>query len=367
MAARFLLHDGYKAIGKSQKLPGRFSVLDPGVGPYRDVLLQMQRMEAERKAKGVTPSTLCFDDLSLAAELIGFDGKPTYVVEANCLFDEKNTPPDTLQRVVQSKAAFDKKLTQMTEEGDGGEAESSARKRTRSSLTEESDTASSIAAPFSRVDSTDPRIEWMMVQYPAYWKPPFSGHPVRATRLTTFDWQYKMCERMVTSTIADFHKLRYKYSTLCVTNVERVENPTLWSDYFQIRGRIQSRATTTVPHVLTKHLTESSGANEYYFFHGLNANLVEVVINEGFDERVSNLRGMFGCGVYFAENSSKSDQYSHCVDCKQIGAVYKGSVLPPCTCTHGKPKYMLLCRVVLGDPMVQLAATTTSGSGGEEP
>jgi hypothetical protein len=43
----------------------------------------------------------------------------------------------------------------------------------------------------------------------------------------------------------------------------------------------------------------------------------------GFDERVSNLSGLFGCGVYFAENSSKSDMYSHTKNCAQVGAFYQ--------------------------------------------
>ena len=88
--------------------------------------------------------------------------------------------------------------------------------------------------------------------------------------------------------------------------------------------------------VSTPHLDAT--ANEYYLFHGCNEKIVDIIGTQGFDERVSSLngktflnlqwvivliQGMFGCGIYFAENSSKSDLYSHSKDCGQVGAVYQ--------------------------------------------
>jgi hypothetical protein len=50
-------------------------------------------------------------------------------------------------------------------------------------------------------------------------------------------------------------------------------------------------------------------ANEHYLFHGTKPECVDVLTHRGFDERVGELGGLFGAGCYFAENSSKSDQY----------------------------------------------------------
>ena len=50
-------------------------------------------------------------------------------------------------------------------------------------------------------------------------------------------------------------------------------------------------------------------ANELYLFHGTTPHIVPLVVHGGFDERVSSIRGLFGGGIYFAMNASKSDQY----------------------------------------------------------
>ena len=71
-------------------------------------------------------------------------------------------------------------------------------------------------------------------------------------------------------------------------------------------------------------------SNEHLLFHGTKPAAVSTLCNRGFDERVGRLGGLFGAGCYFAENSSKSDEY-----------------VPA-----GAKQYMFLCRVVLGTPFV---------------
>jgi len=44
-------------------------------------------------------------------------------------------------------------------------------------------------------------------------------------------------------------------------------------------------------------------------FHGTKANTISYITQQGFEERIANDAGMFGAGIYFAENSSKSDEY----------------------------------------------------------
>ncbi|KAJ4919887.1 hypothetical protein JOQ06_018506 [Pogonophryne albipinna] len=47
--------------------------------------------------------------------------------------------------------------------------------------------------------------------------------------------------------------------------------------------------------------------NERMLFHG--SPFINAIIHKGFDERHAYIGGMFGAGIYFAENSSKSNQY----------------------------------------------------------
>lgn len=44
-------------------------------------------------------------------------------------------------------------------------------------------------------------------------------------------------------------------------------------------------------------------------FFPLGSPFVNAIIHKGFDERHAYIGGMFGAGIYFAENSSKSNQY----------------------------------------------------------
>jgi hypothetical protein len=50
--------------------------------------------------------------------------------------------------------------------------------------------------------------------------------------------------------------------------------------------------------------------NECYLWHGTKPDYVDIIATEGFDERVCSLQGLFGAGVYLADEVSKSDQYT---------------------------------------------------------
>ncbi len=49
---------------------------------------------------------------------------------------------------------------------------------------------------------------------------------------------------------------------------------------------------------------------ETYLFHGTKPNLKQRIMDDGFEERVASLNGLYGAGAYFAEKSNKSDQYT---------------------------------------------------------
>lgn len=48
--------------------------------------------------------------------------------------------------------------------------------------------------------------------------------------------------------------------------------------------------------------------NECFLFHGTNKK--DAILNQGIDYRLGNQRALFGQGCYFAESSTKADQYA---------------------------------------------------------
>jgi hypothetical protein len=49
--------------------------------------------------------------------------------------------------------------------------------------------------------------------------------------------------------------------------------------------------------------------NEYVLLHGTKQEFVDTIANQGLDSRIS-CSDYFGAGVYFAESSTKADQYA---------------------------------------------------------
>lgn len=117
------------------------------------------------------------------------------------------------------------------------------------------------------------------------------------------------------------------YTGLQVVKVEQIESPQLWMIY-------QLRKVKLVDDVLKKKCPETpspslakteiasydhswmpkSGllteVNEVFLFHGTKPDIADKVIETGFEERLASLGGLYGAGAYFAEKSSKSDQYT---------------------------------------------------------
>eukprot|EP00808_Paulinella_micropora_P021553 g62136.t1 len=141
----------------------------------------------------------------------------------------------------------------------------------------------------------------------------------------------------------DSHGLRHK--GFRVVRVQRVENPQLWSKYQIEREAVRANMPRPPAKVtlvdsyngaLWKRLQVDSGVNEALLWHGTKADLWEVIAKQGLDERLAG-NGLFGHGIYFAENSSKSDEY----------------IVPD---RQGN-SYIFLARVCLGVPCSTLQST----------
>lgn len=94
-------------------------------------------------------------------------------------------------------------------------------------------------------------------------------------------------------------------------------------------------------------------ANERFLYHG--SPFIHSIVQKGFDERHSYIGGMFGAGIYFAENSSKSNQYA-------FGLGSNG-----CSVHHDRSCYicvrhMLFCRVALGKSFVHTTSNKMAHS-----
>eukprot|EP01124_Arcella_intermedia_P009621 TRINITY_DN16290_c0_g2_i1.p1 TRINITY_DN16290_c0_g2~~TRINITY_DN16290_c0_g2_i1.p1 ORF type:complete len:514 (-),score=124.84 TRINITY_DN16290_c0_g2_i1:105-1559(-) len=151
---------------------------------------------------------------------------------------------------------------------------------------------------------------------------------------------------------------RFKIIKLCY-----LKNVNLWTEYqnskqklFPISAdfqKVQKASPLLLPLLDTK-------TTEAYLFHGSSHEVIDKILIHGFLTRFtyeivsgSVYDGMFGHGVYFAEQSSKSNQYVPCPLCGYNCISKKG----PCNCSKEDIRAaggycMVLARVLLGNPHV---------------
>uniref|UniRef100_H2ZNF9 Poly [ADP-ribose] polymerase n=1 Tax=Ciona savignyi TaxID=51511 RepID=H2ZNF9_CIOSA len=89
-------------------------------------------------------------------------------------------------------------------------------------------------------------------------------------------------------------------------------------------------------------------SNDRMLFHG--SPFISAIVQKGFDERHAYIGGMFGAGIYFAENSSKSNQYVYGINGGTGCPMHKDR---SCYICH---RQMIFCRVTLGKSFLQFSA-----------
>lgn len=94
--------------------------------------------------------------------------------------------------------------------------------------------------------------------------------------------------------------------------IQKVQNRKLWERYAHRRQEVAEEvgaAAPASPSTGPRGTSSStvSQANERMLFHG--SPFINAIVQKGFDERHAYIGGMFGAGIYFAEHSSKSNQY----------------------------------------------------------
>lgn len=108
----------------------------------------------------------------------------------------------------------------------------------------------------------------------------------------------------------------------------------------RIQKIINSRVWERYQHRRREVAVEAGAPHERMLFHG--SPFINAIVQKGFDERHAYIGGMFGAGIYFAEHSSKSNQYVYGFGGGAGCPTHKDR---SCYVCH---RQMLLCRVTLG-------------------
>ncbi|VDP70269.1 unnamed protein product [Echinostoma caproni] len=165
--------------------------------------------------------------------------------------------------------------------------------------------------------------------------PPGSNRSTVMLELEPSDPEFRAVEEQVLSTIRE-HKDNCGgvFKTYEVLKVARIRNRRLWDRYVHRCNEISE--------------DNSGHYNERLLFHG--SPFLQAIVMKGFDERHAYIGGMFGAGIYFAENSSKSNQYVYGIGGGAGCPTHKSRSCYVC------PRQILLCRVALGRSFIQFNA-----------
>ena len=190
---------------------------------------------------------------------------------------------------------------------------------------------------------------------PAFWEiRNLEQHQINKVDVTQ-EMKEKMQEIMNSSTVSSDLgigrdvKEKDKYTKLVIHKVERIENTQLWDVYANKKSNFERRLIYDLNNNNNNHQLKriktvierewmqrdyqiNDKINEKYLWTGTKPENVPLIIQQGAEERVASLRGLFGAGIYLAEYASKSDQY--------LVSDSNGNC------------YMFLCRVLMGDAYV---------------
>jgi hypothetical protein len=161
---------------------------------------------------------------------------------------------------------------------------------------------------------------------------------------------YAMLKNMTTHSCCRGRDGVFEFETVRSISVCWVENPILWAQYCnkaaELAARHAAQGSQCIPveppvagpladadlptRLHRRHLNAS--LNEVFLLHGSSKASIDIIAEEGFDERVSHLGGMLGGGLYFAEDTCKAGQYAE----KSIAS--------------SRSHWFILSRVLLGRP-----------------
>ncbi|KAK3559943.1 hypothetical protein QTP86_029546 [Hemibagrus guttatus] len=155
--------------------------------------------------------------------------------------------------------------------------------------------------------------------------------------LASDDKEFQSVEEEMQSTIREHRDGGHAggvFNRYNIVKIQKVCSKKLWERYTHRRREVSEE--------------NHNHSNERMLFHG--SPFVNAIIHKGFDERHAYIGGMFGAGIYFAENSSKSNQYVYGIGGGTGCPVHKDRSCYTCQ------RQLLFCRVTLGKSFLQFSA-----------
>ncbi|KAK7134316.1 hypothetical protein R3I93_017659 [Phoxinus phoxinus] len=155
--------------------------------------------------------------------------------------------------------------------------------------------------------------------------------------LSPDDKEFQSVEEEMQSTIREHRDGGHAggiFNRYNIVKIQKVCNKKLWERYTHRRKEVFEE--------------NHNHSNERMLFHG--SPFVNAIIHKGFDERHAYIGGMFGAGIYFAENSSKSNQYVYGIGGGTGCPLHKDRSCYACQ------RHLLFCRVTLGKSFLQFSA-----------
>ncbi|XP_053495424.1 poly [ADP-ribose] polymerase tankyrase-2-like isoform X3 [Ictalurus furcatus] len=155
--------------------------------------------------------------------------------------------------------------------------------------------------------------------------------------LASDDKEFQSVEEEMQSTIREHRDGGHAggvFNRYNIVKIQKVCNKKLWERYTHRRKEVSEE--------------NHNHSNERMLFHG--SPFVNAIIHKGFDERHAYIGGMFGAGIYFAENSSKSNQYVYGIGGGTGCPLHKDRSCYTCQ------RQLLFCRVTLGKSFLQFSA-----------
>ncbi|XP_040563425.1 poly [ADP-ribose] polymerase tankyrase-2 [Lepeophtheirus salmonis] len=171
------------------------------------------------------------------------------------------------------------------------------------------------------------------------WQPPPStnGQSTVLVDISPEDPEFVGIEEEMQSTIREHRDQGHAgglYSKYRICKVQKIRNVKLWERYSHRRREVSEE--------------NHNQSNERMLFHG--SPFINAIVQKGFDERHAYIGGMFGAGIYFAEHSSKSNQYIFGIGGGTGCPSHKDRSCYVCQ------RQLLLCRVALGKSFLQFSA-----------
>jgi len=192
----------------------------------------------------------------------------------------------------------------------------------------------------------NPTSDQQTVELPSWWKRKLSFNETSLDNTSShvLDTLQKLLDSTWRDIVTRDRKGLSKTPRFQVVQAQHNCNPKLWRNYIHARDGIAAKMTED--HMIVKPKTTDAieelslklgdlnpNVNEMLLFHGTKPSACEAICKSDFMVSMSgsNAGNLYGSGIYFAECSSKSDEYA-----QDDTGIYKGLWA------------MLLCRVTCG-------------------